>query len=380
VFWSRDLGILINSGIYKGTPAVFTYTFDGKKLATYRGQFTEVSPSKEKILIDNNILIDLRTNNRITLAWSLEDYQEQMLSEAFWTTDETRLYRCCYFYADLTKGISHRFERSDFHDTNGNHLRSLGLWFYRGQWVRNDTYFLVQWSWIDDGDIRYIPMFEPAKKLFYDVREMAGISPDLSCQETNVSTDGLYIWLECYERNYLINLTTFEANEYLIPGYSNADIDWSMDDKFALIQNYNYTSDTTQYFLLSLSNKEFNILPIVNPIPIPWQHPLWHPTDGVFAYITEDAQKFELYDAQTMSYQELILPTTFKDFVWSPAGEYVALVAEDGSLWQVDYPNLERIEQLTSPLPNVSDVNWSPDGNFISFISNSDIYIVEIAK
>jgi hypothetical protein len=380
VFWSHDLGILINSGIYNGTPAVFTHTFDGKKLANYRGQFTQVSPSKEKILIDNNILIDLRTNSRTTLTWPLEDYEEQMLSGVFWTSDETRLYRCCYFYADLNTGTSFRFGNSDFQDRNGNPLEYEGLWPYRGRWVKNDAFFLATWSMVDDGDIRYLPLFDPDERTLYDVRQMAGISKDLSCPETNISTNGSYIWVECYEKHYLVNLTTFEANEYLIPGYSNSDIDWSMDEKFALIDNYNFTNETTQYYLLSLSNKELNTLPIMNPISIPWQHPWWHSTDDVFAYINENARKFELFNAQTITVQEITFPTTLVDFVWSFSGERIALIAEDGSLWQIDYPKMENLEQLTSALPDVRDVQWAPDDKSIAFLSGSDIYIVNATK
>jgi hypothetical protein len=55
-------------------------------------------------------------------------------------------------------------------------------------------------------------------------------------------------------------------------------------------------------------------------------------------------------------------------------------VAEDGSLWQADYPKFDNFEQLTPILPNISQVNWSPDGNSISFISGSDIYIVDTVK
>ena len=66
--------------------------------------------------------------------------------------------------------------------------------------------------------------------------------------------------------------------------------------------------------------------------------------------------------------------------VWSPTGEKLALVDEDGSLWQVGYPALENLEQLTPPLTNVTDVNWSHDGSSIGFISGSDIYIVEANK
>jgi hypothetical protein len=378
VYWSPELDILINHEIQNDTSIVSTYTYDGRKLASYPGSLADISPSRTKILINNDTIIDLRTNEKINLNWGMEDYSEPVLSSLFWTSDETRIYRCCYFYADLTSGISHRFERSDFYASNGNHLNSSGLWFQQGQWVQNDSYFLVRWSYVDDGDIRYIPMFDPATKLFYDVRERAGISEDLTCPETRVSTKGTYVWLNCYEKSYLINLTTFETNEY--PGYPNLDIDWSTDNRFAWLQSYE--SEPKQYLILSLSNKELTSLP-VSPASDPnrwWQDLWWHPVDDVFAYISKDGQKLGLMDARTMSAQELPLSTTFREPVWSPNGDRIALIAENGSLWWVDYPSLENLEQLTPSLTNVYEVKWSPDGNSISFISGSDIYIVETSK
>jgi tricorn protease-like protein len=61
-------------------------------------------------------------------------------------------------------------------------------------------------------------------------------------------------------------------------------------------------------------------------------------------------------------------------------GDRMVFTATDGSLWKIDYPTLEALEQLTPALPNVTQVNWSPDGNSIAFISGSDIYIVDTIK
>jgi Tol biopolymer transport system component len=85
-------------------------------------------------------------------------------------------------------------------------------------------------------------------------------------------------------------------------------------------------------------------------------------------------------DVRTLSVQKLSLPAAFREPVWSSEGNRIALVAEDGSLWQVDYPTLENLEQLTPTLPDVHAVNWSPDGDSIAFISGSDIYVVETNK
>src|SRR5829696_7993369 len=142
VYWSQELGILITSEIDKDVSTVSTYTYDGRKQASFPGGIWDISPSGTKILIRESRLLDLKTNKIIDLNWSLEDYHEDMMSGLFWTyPDETRIYRCCYFYADLNKGISYRFERSDFQDKDGKHLDYDGLWLYRGGWVSNDMYF-----------------------------------------------------------------------------------------------------------------------------------------------------------------------------------------------------------------------------------------------
>jgi hypothetical protein len=41
---------------------------------------------------------------------------------------------------------------------------------------------------------------------------------------------------------------------------------------------------------------------------------------------------------------------------------------------------MDNLEQLTSPLSDVTQVNWSPDGNSIAFTSGTDIYIVDTIK
>jgi hypothetical protein len=378
VFWSHDLGVLINSGIYKETPAVFTHTFDGKKLANYRGQFSQVSPSNEKVLIDNNILIDLRTNSRTTLAWSLEDYEEQMLSEVFWTSDETRLYRCCYFYADLTNGTSYRYTESDFLDRQGNPLNYEGLWMYRGEWVQDDKYFLVWWSYLDDGDIRYLPMFDPAEKLLYDVREMAGISPDLTCPETDVSPDGQYLWIMCYDVNYLVDLSSFETTIY--PGYTQVDIYWSNDSQFAWLANYNMSENNIEIF--SVANKELTPLPIT---PLPQSDILWNPNSKILVYPVKDKNALVFLDVSMMIYRELPFEvqdsqSKISNLAWNPNGDKLIFITEHHILWQVDYPTLENLEQIIASTNTIGGAQWSPDGKSISFLNGTDIYIVDTNK
>ena len=240
VYWSQELNILITDEFEDESSIVSTYTYDGDRLSSYPGSLWDVSPSGTKILISEDTLIDLRTNKTIKLSWSLENYYEPHLSDLYWThPEETRVYRCCYFYADLTTGISHRFIRSDFQDTNGNHLDAVGLWFHQGEWVRDNKYFLVHWLAVDDGPVRYQPLFDPATKLFYDLWELAGISPDLTWLYNDVSPDGNHVWIAGRGESYLVDLITFESLHYPYQEYQYTfpDTDWSADSKFVWFQN-----------------------------------------------------------------------------------------------------------------------------------------------
>jgi hypothetical protein len=383
VYWSRKLKILITSEIHDDISTVSTYTFDGRRLASYPGSLWDVSPRGTKILVSEDTLIDLKTNKMIKLAWSLEDYNEPHLSYLYWTyPEETRVYRCCYFYADITSGISERFQRSDFRDSDGNHLDNSGLWFHQGEWVLDNKYFLVHWLAVDDGPVRHQPLFDPATKLFYDLWELAGISPDLTWRYNEVSPDGNYVWIVGFERSYLVNLTTFESQHYRYQASTYTDVDWSADSKFVWLQTHDSDNKSTEFQILSISGRKLSPLPIA---PLPDSDHWWHPIEASVVYTAADKDALIFLHVSTMLYQELPFalkkqPYTYGNVVWSPDGEKLALVAEDGSVWQVDYPTLENLEQLTSPLPNVHEVNWSPDGNSIAFISGSDIYVVETTK
>jgi len=97
------------------------------------------------------------------------------------------------------------------------------------------------------------------------------------------------------------------------------------------------------------------------------------------AYLTKQNQTLNIIDAQDMSVREWDLPSTVDDLIWSPDGNHLALVATDGSLWQVDYPQMKNFEQLTQPIP-AGNIQWSPDSKSIAFISGADIYIVDTVK
>ncbi len=111
---SAELGILITSRMENKTPIVTTYKFDGRKIADYRGHLLDVSPSGTKILLDPDTLVDLRTNTRIKLSWpTFEGEDVAFYTNYYWSPDETRLYHCCSYFADLSSGESFRFRIND---------------------------------------------------------------------------------------------------------------------------------------------------------------------------------------------------------------------------------------------------------------------------
>lgn len=374
VYWSRELGLLI-------TPlegGVETYTPDGEFVATYAeylGELIGVSPSGTKILVEDDNWIDLTNGKIIDFAWHQESDEFMYFPQPIWSSDETRIFTCCYHYGDARTSESYNFPHNDM-SIDGKKVDGA-LFISHGEWVKNDSYLLLQWDFIYGSNPGFIPLFDPVKRTLLDLNTLANIPSEVNglpnCQETSASPAGDYIWAECYTGNYLITLSSFESQEY--PDYKNVDINWSADGRFALLESYDMENNRLQ--ILSVSSKELMPLP-ANPFVngLPW----WHPTDNVLAYISEDGQHLELLNAQNMSVQELELPSAFLSIEWSPTGEHLALVAENGSIWQVDYPKLENLEQITPPLPGVDDVKWSPDGVSFAFVSGTDIYIVDAAR
>lgn len=382
IYWSRELGIIINQQEYATTfgplqKAVFIYTLDGQKVAEYWGEILGVSPSGEKILVDEDTIIDLRSNKVIDLAWHM-NYDVGDSPTLYWSSDETRLYRCCFYYADLKTGNSYDFRWSELHGTDEKQLTIPMHPHQYGHWVRNGEYFLIEWDYwtILYGDP--IPMFSPSEKRYYDIGEIAEI-PDsvVSTSTSEVSPDGTYVWIKGYGddgqyHGFLVNLVNFKTVSFDNPGDYFV---WSSDSKYILMSIHDWSSDTGS----------FNILPaignILTPSPIELTTiPVWHPNDSVLAFLTEQNQMLTILNAKDISMNAQKLPSTFDNLIWSPDGSLIALVATDGSLWQVDYPKMENMEQLTEPMPNIRNVSWSPDGNSIAFVSGTDIYIVDATK
>jgi hypothetical protein len=384
VYWSQELGIIIIQKLYGSLysdiqkEAVFTYTFDGQEISHYWGKILSVSPSGTKILVDEDTLIDLRNIKITDLGWYM-DYDLERSPNLYWSSDETRLYRCCFYFADLKTGKSYSFKWSDLRGVDGKPVSSPVIPHTHGEWVRNDTYFLVEWNYFSDYSADYLPMFSPSEMKYYDLVAMAGIHKStyyLSIARYRVSPDGTYLWMHGFDYDgqsydFLINLKTFATAAY---DKSINDFKWSPDSKFAWTTVWDNSGTSSDIYMLSITDKKLIPFPVTSTTV-----PFWRPSDHIMAYLTKQNQTLNIMDAQDMSVREQDLPSTFDDLIWSPDGSHLALVATDGSLWQVDYPKIANIEQLTKPMP-MGDIQWAPDSTSISFTSGKDIYIVDTKK
>jgi hypothetical protein len=299
----------IEPGFQTEQETVSIYTLDGEIVRSYRGKLIDISPSGTKILIADDTWIDLISGEIVDFDW--------------------------YRYRDFSPDVNTSF--------------SAPIWSSDETQVLICCYFY--------GNAR---------------NQLAGLPVDFQCPETDVSPNGEYVWVMCYETDYLVDLSNFMVKDY--PGYTQVDISWSADGKFAWIDNFELGADSGLK-VLSVTSKTLSPLPAT-----PTSKLSWHPTDHILAYLAEKSRVLTFLNVQDMSVKGWKLPSTFEDLFWSPDGSHIGLIAEDGSLWQVDYPKLENLEQLTQPMSDVRDGFWSPDGNSIAFVSGPDIYVVDTIK
>ena len=356
--WSDALNLLITTR----QKEVIVFNPEGEILNRYPGYYASLSPSGTKLMV-GDAWIDLLTGK--TVDFGLEDIS----GLSVWSSDEMQLFNCCYAYGNARTGKAHTFDLGGLSYVGRDY--GAGFSGITSTWVMNDTYVVTYWDFQNATEYDIFPLIEPATQTYKDIQDLTDIPDDLSCGLGSVAPDRKQIWVNCFKpSNYLVNLETFAAQPY--SGDLNL-VAWSADSKFAWLGTF-INDDSPQ--ILSVLDKKLQLLPISAQI----ETIFWHPNDAVLAYLSTEKQTLVLLNASTMTVQEFPLPSTFRNIVWGPNGENIALVNEDGSLWQVDYPKLENLEQLTSPLPDVHDVMWSPDGDYIAFVSGSDIYIVETIK
>jgi hypothetical protein len=365
LYWSPELEKLVIPHSTDSEQSVGIYTSDGEYQNSFWGALISISPSRKNILVDDDTIIDLVDNSIVDLEWYIDESQYPY--QVYWSPDESRVYRCCYYFGDTRTGTSYRFELSELRGA-GTRPSPYAI-HQHGQWVRNNDFFLIEWNVVDDGYPSYYPMFDPFAKVYYEVAEMAGLPAEHTCAETSVSSSGRHVWIECYEGNYLVDLVTFDSNTY--PSGQAYDVNWSANGNYATM----WFDDAEITSILSVSNGNLSPLPVQS---LTFTRHAWHPVQSILAYVSEDLTKLVLLDAKTMNWQEVELPVAVRHVDWSPNGDHIALFSEDGTLWTISYPSLDDIRQQTQSMMEMRDVLWSPDSARISFVNGVNLYILEI--
>jgi len=389
--WSAQLGFLISTQLSSSENDIVIYDANGNVVKMYTGKLLGISPSGTKIMIADDTWIDLSTEKIVDFNW----YQNFRGRGSFsfrpiWSADETRVYTCCYLYGDAKTGESFGMPYDNYTLDGENGSGREPIYNFLGTWVLSDKYLLSQWGGALDGSPGFIPLFDPAAKTYRNLSKLAGIPygsddpGDPTCRNAYAAPGGRYVWVgRCDpEADYLIDLTTFKSTSY--PPYFVEDINWSSDGKFALIRG----EETGSPFVRLLSGDTKELKPLPDNHYCSW----WHPTDNILACRSKDAKTLSLLDVHTMSVQkETALPVEIQKLIWNLDGKHIAVLARDSSLWQIDYPTLENLEQLTPAMPElthpaygrnideslIKNVTWSPEGTFLAFIGDLDIYIVE---
>lgn len=378
-YWSHKLNRLISPNLLPDGDVIELYDPDGNLVQSYPFQLSTVwpavSPSGTKAMA-NNVWLDLTTGKTVTFTawdWAMNDLTPRRV---IWSPDELSVLACCHLYGNATTKQNFRFDTSEtFFD------------FTNGRWMVNQTYFIpIQGS----SRTNYVPAFVPVKKKILNVNELAGI-PQLqsdqsqnNCFDWSPSPDERHLLIACTDGSYLVDLLTFTHQAYPVhfQVMSPPQI-WSPSGKFALISTFDPPSYTS--YILSVASKKL--------IPLPKDYEDygcdWQATDNSLLCINQrDSKTISTLDTQTGAItKSLTLPIRGGIVGWSPDGKQATILCIDNdrgySLWQIDYPTLENLKQLTPAFQPADDKGletdavWSPDGASLAFKLGTEIYLVE---
>jgi hypothetical protein len=395
--WSTQLGVLIIPG--PNNNEVSIYSPDGDLMSTYPGSLLGVSPSATKILIGEGTWLDLSNGKTVNFAWhqtypatdfAIYAYSHQ--SRPIWSPDEMRVYSCCYVYGDARTGTSLVMPYDgitiDGKETNGV------FEVLSGTWVLNNKYMMPIWQGYWDSRFSAIFLFDPAAKTYRNLSKRAGLpdyvgdGPEPYCNRPSAQSGGRYVWVDCVDGGHLIDLVTFTSRTYPPFDRPYGEGTFSMPDAYwAADGNSIWFDQQGKESVLSGASGEMKLLP-ENCAGFEW-----HPKDNVLLSGCDYGQSLLFLDGRTFSIlKQATLPNRFVKKGWSPDGKHIALLADDNSLWQIDYPNLENLEQLTPAMPKLTrpirnsdrgeslihNVVWASDGSAIAFIGAQDIYVVHM--
>lgn len=339
---------------------------DNTRLHAGIGAFLHLSPSGRRLLV-GFVWRDLETGQTVDFSGR----HKWTMANPGWSSDEAKLFDCCFGYANANTGDYGYFWSGELHQVGrggGGPLRS--------QWVLSDTLVMVEWDFTA-ADNPAIPLIDPQAQTYVDLCDAAGLSETPACATTNIfpriAPDGEHVQVD----RYIIDLRTFVTQTLSIDfGFTG----WSPDGQFALLSgNWDLEREVADYQLLSVGN--WNLHPVAET---PIAAPTWNPQGERLAFLGENKCTLTVLDVETWMSSHVLLPQSSNRIFWRSQGDGLAVLAEDGSLWWVPDFDTGTVEPLTPPVPNIRDdswspaVCWSPDGEHLAFVSGTDVYVASI--
>lgn len=374
--WSAKLGAIVAS---ENDTETKIYGPDGDLRKTYPGSLISVSPSGAKILTAEErakvTWIDLFSGKKII-------FPSEQISNDFppvWSPDEMRFYANFHVYGNAKTGEVFEMPSVILDDEPRSSMSRYD--HFSGKWVLGDTYLLTLWTANWDWPPKFLTIFDPTMKSYRNLNKLAGIpydpvegdyAPDAYQCDTftgSAQVGGRYVWLNCNDADRLIDMKTFKSK--IFSDIIDASLEWSADGNFAFVR-HSYDDPSPQ--LLSGASEQ------LTPITTKALCYTWHPKQSSFIYM-DNQESLSIFNTHNMAIQKTVtLPINFDCPVWNELGNKLIMRGEDDSLWQIDYPTLNHLEQLTQPIKGLKDFASSPDGTLIAFTVGTDIYIVDTSR
>lgn len=340
------------------------------------GLTSDLAPSGLRLLT-GAIWRNLATGQEVNFSEgrTFDPYTESLHNPS-WSADETRLFSCCFHYADAT---THQFASFSLPPLELPGRDGPGPNGIQNWWVLSDTYALAGIDLYESIATTFqpvIPLIDPVSQTYTDLGQIAGLQTNNDCPfiDIRVAPNLAHAAVRCSEMQ-VIDLKTLTVQ----PIFSRLDlVSWSPDGQYAL-----FTIGQGIRWYEPIENGVFALWPVeagdsylITDYVI--RTPIWRPDGKWLAYLSDNGQTFITLEAATHASRVVLLPQAFVSLAWNPLSNSLAVVAEDGSVWWVPDPNVDYVEQLTPPLPNVRDLRWSPSGSHLAFVSGPDVYVVEV--
>lgn len=354
---------------------------DGNVTASFPGRLPlELAPSGLRLLAGDT-WIDLESGEVVPLpGWRSGGH-----AKVGWTEDEQRIFGCCFSYADVRTGD--RWEQSDF---PGFFIGGRGSWpgeelFSTSHWIHGETQVIVNplaiWFFsLKTQGQTVIPLFNPAERRYVDLMTELNLSMPEYCS-FHLAPLADQLWLNClvevdnhmvpHEEAHLVTLPSLQV--VAVTGQPEF-LGWSADGHYLVYNRAGENGGKASWLMTSSGESR----QLADPAAVA---AIWHPSGPLSALRFEDAGRLLFIDAASgqtgqLEFEELIL-----DAVWQPEGAGIILITQEGRLWWLEdvFDAEHAPAPVTLPLPGIHGVRWSPDGRRVAFVSENDLFVVNIA-